>query len=77
MIVLGCVCVALLVFHVQQTREWSRERARFVHALLSRGPADFAALERLAEPDKRSWLPRRKQQTDDGQDVDAVIAIGL
>lgn len=76
-VVLAAVCAALMVFHVQQAGQWSRERTRFVHALLSRGPADFAALERSAEPDKRRPFLRRRELSEDGQDVDEIIAVGL
>lgn len=77
MFALAGLVVAVLVFHVTCARGWERERTRFVHALLSRGPADFAALERLAEPQKRPWLPRRRERTEGGEDPDNIMPIGL
>lgn len=64
--------LAVMVFHAYCSRGWERERTRFVHALLSRGPADFAALERLAEPPKRSWVPRKRSRDEDGEPIDAI-----
>lgn len=72
---LAGLVLAVLVFHAYCSRSWERERARFVHALLSRGPADFAALERLAEPLRRQWVPKRRksQDEDDFDDIDTPI----
>ncbi len=76
-LILAGLVVALLLFHVQQSQAWARERTKFVHALLSRGPADFAALERLATPENRGWLPRKKEVSEDGQDVEDIVPVGL
>lgn len=74
---LAGLVATVLVFHAYCSRGWERERARFVHALLARGPADFAALERLAEPPRKAWLPKRRERTEDGDDPDNIAPIGL